>query len=303
MNIRIPGIDKLVEFVLSDLVGPKLASWKSRKIAEGDVEGAVIRAEGVNKVHKILKKQDADDFSELELNVDVPYWEFQEKKRLHNMASVVEKAAGFLGDKVVPDEEPDHDWTARFFNYIKDISTEEMQILWAKVLAGEVERAGSTSLLTLDVLRNIDRETASAFRIFCSASIYITDGTTIYDARVPSLGGNVSQNSLSQYGLGYVTLVRLNEHGLVVPEFNSWYEMSVGWLQRSGFVFQGNTWLLNPRESIEKLKMHGVAMTASGKELSRIVEIELVPDFAEALHTFYNKNDIDAVEVIKVPVG
>lgn len=303
MNIKILGVDKLVEFVLSDLLGPKLASWKSRKIAEGDVEGAVIRAEGVQKVRQILSTQDADLSNELDLRVEIPHSKLREQKRLSNKASVIEKAAGILGDKVVPDQEPDHDWTARFFDYIQDISTDEMQILWAKVLAGEVERPGDISLMTLDVLRNIDRSTATAFRRFCSASIYITDGTTVYDARVPSLGEKVGQNSLSQYGIDYRTLVRLNEHGLVVPEFNSWYEVSVGWLQRSGFLFQGNTWLVSPRESVERIKLYGVAMTTSGIELSRIVEIEPMPDFAEALHTFYSKQDIEAVEIVEVPVG
>ena len=70
--------------------------------------------------------------------------EFQGRKRLANTRSVVEDAANELGDKEVSNHEPDHDWTARFFNDIQDVSSEEMQSLWAKVLAGEVEKPGST---------------------------------------------------------------------------------------------------------------------------------------------------------------
>ena len=69
--------------------------------------------------------------------------QFQEEKRHGNIGSVVGRAAEELGQKEVPDREPDHDWTARFFNYIQDVSSDEMQSLWAKVLAGEIERPGS----------------------------------------------------------------------------------------------------------------------------------------------------------------
>ena len=79
--------------------------------------------------------------------------EFQGRKRLANTRSVVEDAADELGDKEVSNHEPDHDWTARFFNDIQDVSSEEMQSLWAKVLAGEVEKPGSTSIQTLSILK------------------------------------------------------------------------------------------------------------------------------------------------------
>ena len=62
--------------------------------------------------------------------------QFQEEKRHRNIGSVVGQTAELLGEKDVPDQEPDHDWTARFFNYIQDVSSEEMQLLWAKVSGG-----------------------------------------------------------------------------------------------------------------------------------------------------------------------
>ena len=35
---------------------------------------------------------------------------------------------------------------------------EDTQLLWARVLAGEVERPGAISLRTLEILRNLDRQ-------------------------------------------------------------------------------------------------------------------------------------------------
>ena len=44
------------------------------------------------------------------------------------------------------------------------------------------------------------------------------------DARVPSLGGNAAQNSLEAYGLGFGNLNVLNEHGLIIADYNSWFD-------------------------------------------------------------------------------
>ena len=90
--------------------------------------------------------------------------EFQERKRQGNIASVVREAATELGDKEVPNHEPDPDWTARFFEGVQDVSSEDMRTLWAKVLSGEVEEPGRTSLRTLDILKNLTKEDAQVFR-------------------------------------------------------------------------------------------------------------------------------------------
>ena len=51
--------------------------------------------------------------------------QFQEEKRQSNIETVVRHAASELEDKHVEDHEPDHDWTARFFNDVQDVSTKE----------------------------------------------------------------------------------------------------------------------------------------------------------------------------------
>ena len=92
--------------------------------------------------------------------------EYQEQKRLSNVSSVVRDAANELGDKEVPDHEPDHDWTARFFDCVQDVTSEDMQKIWSRILAGEVESLGRTSLRTLDTLRNMTELDAETFRVW-----------------------------------------------------------------------------------------------------------------------------------------
>ena len=213
----------------------------------------------------------------------------------------MEDAANELGDKEVPDNEPDHDWTARFVNDIQDVSSEEMQSLWAKVLAGEVQRPGSTSIQTLSILRNLDQATAKLFEKLCSACILLRpDGNQFIDARVPSLGGNAAHNALEKYGLGFGNLNVLNEHGLVISDYHCWGDYRNLVKERIPFSFQGRNWVLLPtteRAIAQELKIHGVALTRSGQELSRIVDLAPMNEYTQALTRFFKEKKLQMIEV------
>ena len=51
------------------------------------------------------------------------------------------------------------------------------------------------------------------------------DGNIFLDARVPSLGDNAAKNALKDYGLDFSNLNVLNEHGLIISDYNSWHDI------------------------------------------------------------------------------
>jgi hypothetical protein len=57
----------------------------------------------------------------------------------------------------------DEDWLNVFERYAKDASAENMQKMWAKVLAGEIRKPKSFSLQTLRFLAEVDQATAALF--------------------------------------------------------------------------------------------------------------------------------------------
>lgn len=59
------------------------------------------------------------------------------------------------------------DWLMRFFDAVGNISSEDLQQLWGKVLANEITRPKACSLRTLDMLRNMSSEEAKIFSILC----------------------------------------------------------------------------------------------------------------------------------------
>ncbi|WP_135383874.1 DUF2806 domain-containing protein [Vibrio tasmaniensis] len=58
------------------------------------------------------------------------------------------------------DQDIDPDWFIRWRDCAKKVSSEELQRLWAKALAGEIVTPGSYSLRTLEFIKNISKQEA-----------------------------------------------------------------------------------------------------------------------------------------------
>ena len=332
-TIRVPALEKLLDYTASgigNIAGPMLASWRARREADakriaalGEADSLEITAGAQSKALRATAIAQADARATLASpdttihgTLDIAQTvsqrvQFQEEKRQGNLAAVVEQAALEVGDKDVPDHEPDHDWTARFFSEVQDVSSEEMQSLWARVLAGEVERPGSTSIQTLSILRNLDHNTSSLFRKLCSICVSLGSNGQILDSRGPSLDGAQEGNSLQKYSIKFGALNMLNEHGLIISDYNSWFdyrmcidihpsEPKLGTSIVIPFTFQGRYWTLlptNQRDHDKEFRLSGVALTLSGRELSSVVDLEPMEEYAQALVKFFQKKKMQMTEV------
>lgn len=79
---------------------------------------------------------------------------FSQVEKQNNIDNVVEVAAEHLGKENKVSEEPvDRHWSKCFFNIVEDVSDEEMQTLWGRILAGEIKSPQSYSLRALELLK------------------------------------------------------------------------------------------------------------------------------------------------------
>ena len=94
-------------------------------------------------------------------------------ERATNKASVVRKSIEYLAetDSAIPgseesaseDAQLDDDWLNYFERYAEQASTERMRDLWARVLAGEIRKPQSFSLVTLRFMSELDKDIAEIF--------------------------------------------------------------------------------------------------------------------------------------------
>ena len=324
VNVQVPAIEKLIDYTASGIgsvAGSMLAPWRARQGAEalrisaqGNADAMQIIARAQSDARATLVSPHAAVQGEIDFTQMVNQrLEFQEEKRQGNIQSVVRLAAEELQDQNVPDTDTNHDWAARFFNEVQDVSSEDMQDLWAKVLAGEVRKPGSTSIRTLNILRNIEKDTATLFRRLCSGCVSLSLGESqLMDIRLLSLGGNAANNALQKFGISFGVLNLLNENGLVISDYNSRfdYRIAVGIslpggteqpaMTRVPFKYQSRYWVLQPQHSFDysqEFMLSGVALTRAGCELSRVVELEAMEDYTLELTKFFKSRKLKMLEV------
>lgn len=300
VNVKVPALEKLLDYVVSGIgavAGPVVATWKARREAEakriaaqGNADARTIEARGDAATAQILADAQAAAQRALSAPIEsgsgvleysrdgiVQRLEFQEQKRQHNIVSVVHGAAANLGDEAVSDHAPDPDWTARFFDNVQDISSEDMKELWAKVLSGEVRNPGSTSLRTLDVLRNM---TSNDARVFNNAAQYVI-GDFIF--RV-----HAGTTSTCEPVLSMNNLLQMDDCGLLYigRDLMKVFNFSPD----AGLVFFVGEFILRisrTSDSVSKVQIPVEArLTAAGRELLPVTERQLQIDYLRTFAKF-----------------
>ncbi|CCK81254.1 DUF2806 domain-containing protein [Desulfobacula toluolica] len=106
--------------------------------------------------------------------------DYQERKKQENIEKITATAANELAHETdVPNEPPEEDWITRFFNCAQDISSDEMQELWGRILSGEIKKPGSYSLRTLEFIKNLTKKEAHTFEQVAKLAIQIPGDTWV----------------------------------------------------------------------------------------------------------------------------
>jgi hypothetical protein len=203
-------------------------------------------------------------------------------------------SAGSESGRSTETAEISDDWLNNFEKEASQKSTQEMQFLFGRILAGEIQQPSSFSIKTVKLVGELDNRVAKLFRTLCSLSITLKSGEHIFDARVASLGGAAGANALLSYGLGFEHLSLLHEFGLIIPDFNSYMDYRSPIANEKGevglpFHYQNKMWgLIASAEASKELRVHGVSFSKSGKELMKIVDTQPNDTYTEALKEYFN---------------
>lgn len=106
--------------------------------------------------------------------------EIKRAVNLKKIALAAEAEAEFVPDSAVSDRAVDPDWFAKWRSGAEDVTIEEMQHLWGRVLAGEVRQPGSYSIRTLEFLGRMAREDAD---LITSVARFVVDNFIYRGAR------------------------------------------------------------------------------------------------------------------------
>lgn len=155
--------------------------------------------------------------------------------------------------------EIDQDWINHFSRYAEDASSERLQNLFGRILAGEVCRPGMFSLATLRAVSELDQQIANDFSMLWARSV----------------DGSVDYNTDLGRGEWFVRWKRLAEAGLMggnavaqfLPDFNPVIEGNAAW---SPLNAEGSSLMLLFSQSCS-VQWNHIEFTRIGREIGSLI--------------------------------
>lgn len=213
---------------------------------------------------------------------------FQEAKKQLNIESVTAFAAEELrNEQSVTDEPLEEDWKTRFFNIAEDISNEEMQSLWGRILAGEIKQPRTYSLRTLELLKNLSKEEADVFTKFAQLRINIEDKNFIYNQD----NGKFLE---SEFGITFSDRLLLTELGLIASENNLEISLQPTENNKETYIlYYGRKGIVLHRdEETPKQGIQVLVFTKIGIELSGLIEQTFNLNYLEKICSSFNHQNV-----------
>lgn len=205
----------------------------------------------------------------------------REQLNLDDITLRAAKELSMQHDNIVKNEPASisEEWLNKFESHARIKSSEEMKIIFSKILSGEIKQPGSFSMKTLDLISQLDNKAATLFQNLCNLTSGMYLGEYLFDAQVVSFNGSAASNSLEDFELGFANLNILEEYGLINSDYNSWihYAPSIANDQNKvrTSIKLGNKYFgfktINNLEYDKILQTSGVRLTNAGKELYQII--------------------------------
>jgi len=239
----------LIEKV-SSAIGGVFEPWQIKRVAKAEAEASLIKAKSEIEITD-LHRRAMHRFVEEEAN------------RQENMEEITKKSIPHLGAESNPEKMED-DWVTNFFDKSRIVSDEEMQSIWAQVLAGEANAPGSYSKRTVNLLGDLDKRDAELFQTLCRFGWSFRSFTLlIFDSQ---------DNIYNDVGINFGSLSHLDSLGLI--QFNAVTGFSRQRLPKNftvAYCGQPLSLTMN-QEKDNKISIGQVLLTQAGQELARVIE-------------------------------
>ncbi|MDO6385278.1 DUF2806 domain-containing protein [Uliginosibacterium sp. 31-12] len=252
-------------------------AYKIRALAAAKADALKITSEGkaaAENAYKLEKLTDEEISLHERARLRLIAKEIEGQK---NIEAIVDAAFTALPSSV-SDQDVSDDWRRKFFQEAENICDEDLQIFWAKLLAGEVASPGSFSLRTLDVLKQLSQDEAASFVKLCRLAM--SDGT------IPLCGRGLD-TAYKAWGVSYEDILSLRDAGLLLHEanlHNTFYPLdgvAPTASQRGRFGYNGYI-LEIEKPYLGEMKWEILGFTRAGRELQNLVPVDPDETFLRA---------------------
>jgi len=246
---------------ISDAIGEVFKPYQIVRVAQAEARAETIRAATQIKVTELQRRA-------------VRRFIMEEAKKQNNIETITGKALPYVDEQARPEEVED-DWIVDFFDKCRLISDEEMQNLWARILAGEANSPGKFSKRTIDLVASMDKSDASLFSNLCSFGV-------VWD-RIYVLIYDVNAKMYVDHEINFTSLCHLDSIGLVHFENSKGYVRQYLPKRITLDYFGQQVYLEFPNIENNKFRVGKVILTKAGNDLAPICSAALQDGFVDYL--------------------
>jgi len=270
---------------IADALGGLAGPWQIKRIAEAEAAADRIQAVAQIEITKLQRRAMTRFIAEV-------------TKKQQNIEAITLKALPEVKAEAKPENVED-DWIANFFEKCRLISDDEMQTLWARILAGEANSPGKFSKRTVGLLASMDKSDASMFSTLCRFACTIPPLT-------PIIYG-YTQEIYSQHRIDFAFLTHLESIGVIRLTLDSTSYFTVDGLEQNTVVDYFGSKIPLRFAGNEKMHMQnelatGQAMfTQVGEQLAVICGAKPMDSFFEFLKERWAGYSVPRPEVFGPP--
>lgn len=244
---------------ISKGIGAIFEPSQIRRVAKAEADAAMTAAETELKI------------TDLHRRAMIRFVE-EEAQKQRNIEEITAQALPHLNKDSDADSVED-DWITNFFDKSRLVSDQEMQSLWASILAGEVNNPGAFSKRTVNFLSSLDKLDAHLFTQLC--------GFLWNFGYFEILMFNHRDDIYKKNGVTFDALLHLESIGLIQFNHVSGYH-KINLPSQFKLDYYGRVIIMNMPEKVGgKLNIGEVMLTKLGQELAPICGSEPVNGFFE----------------------
>ncbi|MDD4029705.1 MAG: DUF2806 domain-containing protein [Caldisericia bacterium] len=196
----------------------------------------------------------------------------EQQTKQENLKAIVAKADLAV---ITDPQQVDQDWFLKWMEISQTVSRENVQAILAKILSGEVKKAGSFSLRALDILKNLSKQELELFQIFCDISFSVPQIGDDLTCVISEPFGSPGQNGMQSIGLNYGNLAALQDAGLIQGDLNSWRQFHIPQMLQIPFTIGSTLYNLKTTDetTTTQPKIKILNFTSAGLELRSVLNI------------------------------
>lgn len=193
-------------------------------------------------------------------------------------------------------ENVDDEWLSRFMNSCKHVCSDDIKLIWGKLLAEECMKPDSVPTRLVHILSNLDRQSAQAFFTICNLCL---EDSELYFTPIIFH----KQDFFRDLGLSFIILSELDSIGLIrfAPTVQHAISSDDPLITEYEHDFIYNSSIYSVKSNKSLIRIGDVLLTEAGQALCRIIPRQVNSEFEALIPTLFKDYTVTKAKIPVIP--